>query len=344
MPSLSQRTVSPPPLRRLARVPSPAARHDGRASRAAILQLVRQDPGIHVTEISDRTGLSWHTTAYHLGILERSGMLAVEKVGRDRCVFPKGVPARQRPWLVALRAGQAVDILRVLFDEPRQDVPELARRVGRSEKVVRRRLADLEEAGVLHRVGTWRPVYEVKPSNAKPVAALVRQQARRRPSQRLGKWEWDVRNQRSKVSKGAWRILGVGPQPGRTYEEFVRGYVHPEDRAGLAAVVEKALAEGRSYEHTLRIRTSTGERHIRQRGWVVERDPNGKAVRFAGTVEDVTDQAKGPLPAPAAPPAPDRPAAWQAPATKKRKGRILRRLFAAALKANPRRARGARQA
>ncbi|MEA3165248.1 MAG: hypothetical protein QOJ26_92 [Thermoplasmata archaeon] len=261
---------------------------EGEANRALIQSLVEEDPGIHVSEIADRVGRSWHTTAHHLALLQRAGKVAVEKAGRDRRVFPAGIPARHRRWLAAMRVGQSRAIVRALLDGSRLNVPELSHRLGCSEKVVRRRISDLVRAGLVGRIGTWHPVYEVKRSDALQVASLL-------PKPPVGAWEWDPVGGRSTVSEDGWRVLGVAAQPGRSCMEFVAAFVHPDDRVQLKAVVGTAIAEGLSYEHTVRLRTPLGERRIRQRGWVVARDADGKAIRYGGTMEDVTDVVKAGL-------------------------------------------------
>ena len=150
---------------------------DGRASRALIRATVEAEPGIHVAQLADRTGLSWHTIAYHLRILQRQGLLQLDKDGRERRAFPVGLPPRHRQWLAALRIEPAAEVLRILLDDPRQSVPVLSRRMGYSEKVVRRHVANLAEAGLVQRHGQLRPVYELSRA-AEPALA---EWLRRRP-------------------------------------------------------------------------------------------------------------------------------------------------------------------
>lgn len=138
-----------------------AARKDGQASRQRILAEIAADPGVHVSELGERTGLSWHTIAYHLRILARAHAISVDKGQRERRVFPAGIPAAQRAWLAALRGARAHEVLRHLLDDPRQGITSLSRRMGFSEKIVRRQVARLAEAGLVDRRGQVRPVYEL---------------------------------------------------------------------------------------------------------------------------------------------------------------------------------------
>jgi DNA-binding IclR family transcriptional regulator len=137
-----------------------AERRDGAGSRVKILQVVRQDPGIHVSLLAKRAGLSWQTTRYHLRILQTQGLVQVDKGGRERRAFPLGVSTTHRSWLAALRTGEAAQVLRLLLTEPGQTIPALSRRMGHSEKVVRRQIANLSQAGLVQRKGHLRPLYE----------------------------------------------------------------------------------------------------------------------------------------------------------------------------------------
>jgi PAS domain-containing protein len=217
--------------------------------------------------------------------LESTGHVKLEKGGRERVAFPQGVPATHRRWLLAMRTFEAREVLRALLDDPGQSVPALSRRLDRSGKVIRGAIAALVRAGILYKVGWWRPVYALKLSDAGQMASLLRKPA-------VGAWEWEPGSGRSTMSEGGWRVLGVAPEPGRTCQAFVAAFVHPEDRLELKSVVGAAMAEGLPYDHTVRLRTPLGERHVRQRGWVVARHPDGKVLRYGGTLEDVTDFVK----------------------------------------------------
>lgn len=153
-----------------------AHRRDGQDSRDRILAAVRAEPGIHVSELGRRLRLPWGTTRYHLAILQRRGAVELEKGGRERRAYPMGIPALQRTWLAALRGASAMDVLRLLLEDPRQSVPLLSRRMGASEKVVRRQVANLAHAGLLQRHGQMRAVYELDPEAAPQLERWLRSQ------------------------------------------------------------------------------------------------------------------------------------------------------------------------
>lgn len=145
---------------------------DGQAMRARIRQAIDAEPGIHVSELADRLGISWHTAAYHLGVLDKAHLVQLEKGERERRAYPVGIPPRHRQWLAALRTEQAAEVLRVLLEDPRLSVPGISRRMGYSEKIVRRQVARLAEAGLVQRHGSLRPVYEPSPQAATAVEAF----------------------------------------------------------------------------------------------------------------------------------------------------------------------------
>lgn len=139
-------------------MPRPRQR-DGLARRGSILATVEEEPGIHMTVLAARSGLSWHATAYHVRILERLGLVESGRGGRDRRVFPAGLSASHRAALVAARTERALDVLRILLDVAPQGVATISRRMGCSPKVVRRAMAALQAAQLVQQSGSWRPTY-----------------------------------------------------------------------------------------------------------------------------------------------------------------------------------------
>lgn len=165
-------------------------RRDGGASRSRILSAVQADPGIHVSLLAEQAGLSWHATIYHLRVLERQGLLQVEKGGRERRAFPTGVPESHRTWLAAMHLGEAVEVLRALMEDPRQTIPDLSRRMGHSEKVVRRQVANLSQAGLVQRHGQLRPVYEVSRTAEPDLTEWLRRRPAEAPAEQRAAFEF----------------------------------------------------------------------------------------------------------------------------------------------------------
>lgn len=137
-----------------------ALNRDGDATRARIMQVIRNFPGSHTASISERTGLAWSTVDYHLRVLGRSDVIKVVKALRERHAFPTSVEPRQHMWFTALRDEGTNRIFQRLIEIPRQGVPMLSDWAGLSQKVIRRQLTDLEDVGLVKRHGISRPTFE----------------------------------------------------------------------------------------------------------------------------------------------------------------------------------------
>jgi len=107
---------------------------------------------------------------------------------------------------------------------------------------------------------------------------------------RLGNWDWNVVTNSLYWSDEIYRIFGVQPQEfGATYETFL-SYVHPDDREFVNRSVQEAFEGKTTYNIEHRILRGDGtERVVHERAEVF-RDGSGKAVRMAGTVQDITEQ------------------------------------------------------
>jgi PAS domain S-box-containing protein len=99
-------------------------------------------------------------------------------------------------------------------------------------------------------------------------------------------WDWNLRTGDVAWSRGADELLGASPSARTTLLSFVR----EEDRAHVADVVERAIADGASFAVEFRARRADGSvRWLSGRGRVV-RDATGKAARVAGSLVDCTER------------------------------------------------------
>ena len=124
-------------------------------------------------------------------------------------------------------------------------------------------------------------------------------QALRRQSERLelavqaandGFWEWDLRAQQFFVT-GPWNaMIGRANEPCVSGPELWLERVHPEDIRPLKSALEAHLSGTVDrFEHEHRIRHEDGSyRFVRCRG-VAVRIGNGRAMRIAGALTDITD-------------------------------------------------------
>ncbi|MEN6342809.1 MAG: PAS domain-containing protein, partial [Methanospirillum sp.] len=105
----------------------------------------------------------------------------------------------------------------------------------------------------------------------------------------LGSWDWDVGSDRLVWSDEAYRIFGLQPEeiPAPRNEDFL-AFVHPDDRARVAAAVQDALIDGQ-YDIEFRFVRKGGDvGYAHSQGAVSF--ANGAPVRMAGIVQDITEQ------------------------------------------------------
>jgi PAS domain S-box-containing protein len=105
----------------------------------------------------------------------------------------------------------------------------------------------------------------------------------------LGIMQWDLTTRRGSWSKQARAIFGVEAGDEVSLEQLT-GAVHPEDRERVLREVRKAIKGGARYADEYRVVHADGSVH-----WVVsrarvEREADGRAVRAAGVVADITDR------------------------------------------------------
>ncbi|MEA2297679.1 MAG: hypothetical protein QOF77_615 [Solirubrobacteraceae bacterium] len=123
------------------------------------------------------------------------------------------------------------------------------------------------------------------------VASLSREGRRLAEAQavaRVGSWDWDMVADRLDWSSELWRIYGLEAGSRElTFGEFLER-AHPEDRAGVASVIEAARAGGApfSFEHRI-VRPDGTVRVLHGYGEVITGE-DGEAVGMRGTAQDIT--------------------------------------------------------
>jgi diguanylate cyclase (GGDEF)-like protein/PAS domain S-box-containing protein len=105
----------------------------------------------------------------------------------------------------------------------------------------------------------------------------------------MGSWEWRIGGERVAWSRELFRIYGLAPQEeGPTFAQFME-HVHPDDRARVQAVIERALVERQPIEFEERIVHRDGRvRVLASRGEVLA-DGEGRPDRMVGVCRDVTE-------------------------------------------------------
>jgi two-component system, sensor histidine kinase and response regulator len=107
---------------------------------------------------------------------------------------------------------------------------------------------------------------------------------------RLGSWSWDIATNTTIWSAALYHIYGLHPEDcPATYEGYL-SVVHPDDRANVSLLVERAVRTGQemSYEH--RIIWPDKSVRFHHVNLKVAFDEIGQPVKLFGTSQDVTDR------------------------------------------------------
>jgi PAS domain S-box-containing protein len=125
------------------------------------------------------------------------------------------------------------------------------------------------------------------------LAELEIKEARLADAQRIaevGDWDWDVDAGTLLWSDHVYRIFALDPESIEVSYELFLSRVHPDDRGAVEAAVARAVAERTRYEIEHRIVRPNGEVRLVRENGEITRDGAGRAVRFQGTVHDITRQ------------------------------------------------------
>ena len=144
------------------------------------------------------------------------------------------------------------------------------------------------EGSVVGLVGISRDVTDQKRTEA----ALRSSEASLNEAQesaRIGSWAWNPRLGDLCWSDELFRLFGLDPAAGISYERFMAA-VHPDDRPLLDGETERLLIAGGRFEIEHRIVLPGGEIRVLHGRGTAELDADGRLVRMVGTSQDVTDR------------------------------------------------------
>lgn len=106
---------------------------------------------------------------------------------------------------------------------------------------------------------------------------------------RIGSWLWEIETNHITWSEELYRITGLDPDASITYETYL-STVHPDDRAAVAATIQRAYADHArfSFEHRT-VRPDGTMSWVYCEGRVVT-GGHGRAVRMMGICQDIEDR------------------------------------------------------
>lgn len=104
----------------------------------------------------------------------------------------------------------------------------------------------------------------------------------------MGLWVWDLKHGTVHRSEEMYRMLGREPGSiGEDPEEWLN-YIHPEDRDGLAAEMQRTRETGADYHRQYRVVRPDGSvRWVESQG-KCQRDSDGNMARIVGVIADIT--------------------------------------------------------
>ena len=105
-----------------------------------------------------------------------------------------------------------------------------------------------------------------------------------------GVWDWNMLTDEVYYSPRFRQLLGFGPDETMSSITELISRLHPEDQTQAQAVLQSHLKSGTPFDVELRLLTKAGiYKWFRARGQSVRR-PDGKAIRLAGAIADITDK------------------------------------------------------
>jgi len=104
-----------------------------------------------------------------------------------------------------------------------------------------------------------------------------------------GIWDWDLVSDNVRHNQSWCNILAIDDNYQEHQVSFFAERLHPDDRDAVFTAIQNALQGNGSYQSIHRM--LSGDNRViwvEDRGDVVERDPEGKPLRMAGSINDIT--------------------------------------------------------
>jgi predicted transcriptional regulator len=133
----------------------------GERSRADLLHVIREQRGIHKSELMRRCGKGWGNVGHHLKVLESLGLIDTETRGRLLWIFDKQVDQLERDCIVATHRTPARRILEAIsLRTAPTTIRTLSAELDLSKKVIRLHLSTLQRAQAIKKVEGHPPAFE----------------------------------------------------------------------------------------------------------------------------------------------------------------------------------------
>ncbi|WP_456474149.1 winged helix-turn-helix transcriptional regulator [Candidatus Pyrohabitans sp.] len=119
--------------------------------RQRIYKYVLNNPGTNIEELSRNLRINRSTLRYHLKVLEYSGKLTIEKIGRYTRIYQNSMifDNNQKFIAAAMRKESESKILKVILENPGINNREISKITGLDKSTVSRHIKTLIDAGLL---------------------------------------------------------------------------------------------------------------------------------------------------------------------------------------------------
>jgi len=108
----------------------------------------------------------------------------------------------------------------------------------------------------------------------------------------VGTWHWDLSSGHFTVDEPFSVAFGLDPEVGRQglTQEQLMVTVHPDDRPGVTASIDRVVADGSAYVHQYRVRRADGEYYWIEANGRVDRAEDGTALSLPGVLIDLGER------------------------------------------------------
>lgn len=126
-------------------------------TRAKLVELVEQTPGLSQKELCEGVGAGWGNTVYHLQRLEQAGFLRSEKQGHHRRFYRTGeMPSEDIEALGVLKNDNANQIARYLLEQPGCKQKDVCEALDISPSLAHKWIKRLEDNDLVQSEREWR--------------------------------------------------------------------------------------------------------------------------------------------------------------------------------------------
>lgn len=122
--------------------------------RARIFELIKSNPGIHLSEIARELDFAWGTTLHHLRKLRADRLILYKEMGHHKSFFVNGsgLSEKQMEAMSLIKNGTLSRLAQYLENHPRVSLKELSEALQISPPLAAFHIRKLEKAGLVQKV------------------------------------------------------------------------------------------------------------------------------------------------------------------------------------------------